>query len=133
MSGAPSELCRGNRLNRRRVGEGGEDLALSYLARKGYEPFERNYRTSHGEIGLIVRDEKALVFVEVKLRRGVGLGDPLEAVPPRKLARIRCVAEQYLVEKETSFADGFDEVRFNVVGIALGAGASKIRRVENAF
>ena len=86
MSGASSELRRGNRLNRHRVGEGDEDLALRYLARKGYEPVERNYRTRHGEINLIVRDEKTLVFVEDKLRRGVELGNPLEAVTPRKQA-----------------------------------------------
>ena len=52
-------------LNRRRSsrqkGDWGEALALSYLAKKGYEILERNYRTRHGEIDLIVRDEAALV------------------------------------------------------------------------
>ncbi|MDP8951493.1 MAG: YraN family protein, partial [Actinomycetota bacterium] len=74
MSGAPFELRRGGRLNRRRIGERGESLALGYLAKKGYAPVERNYRTRHGEIDLIVREEKTLVFVEVKLRRGTGFG-----------------------------------------------------------
>jgi hypothetical protein len=50
MSGASSELRRGNRLNGLRVGEGDEHLASRYLARKGYEPVERNYRTRYGAV-----------------------------------------------------------------------------------
>ena len=74
-----------------------------------------------------------LVFVEVKLRRGMGFGDPLEAVTPRKRARIRLVAEQYLASKGEDFATTFDEVRFDVVGILLGAGKPEVRHVEDAF
>ena len=44
-------------------------MALRHLAKKGYETLERNSRTRHGEIDLVVRGERALVFVEVKLRR----------------------------------------------------------------
>ena len=130
MPGAPLELRRGDRLNRRRVGETGEALALGYLAKKGYAPIERNYRTRHGEIDLIVRDKGALVFVEVKLRRGTGFGDPLEAVTPRKQARIRRVAELYLAEKRAGVDE---EVRVDVVGILLGVGKPKVRHVEDAF
>ncbi|WP_166396602.1 YraN family protein [Rubrobacter marinus] len=67
-------------MSRRATGELGESLALGYLVRKGYELVERNYRTRHGEIDLILRGEDVLVFVEVKARRGRGFGDPLEAV-----------------------------------------------------
>ncbi len=76
-----------------------------------------------------------LVFVEVKLRRGTGFGDPLEAVTLRKQARIRRTAERYLAGKGASFADGLEEVRFDVVGILLlGAGKKpEIRHVEDAF
>ena len=130
MPGAPLELRRGDGLNRQRIGDRGETLALRYLAKKGYTPVERNYRTRLGEIDLIVRDKGALVFVEVKLRRGTGFGDPLEAVTPRKQARIRRVAELYLAEKGAGF-DG--EVRFDAVGILLGVGKPKLRHVEDAF
>ena len=130
MPGAPLELRRGDGLNRQRIGDRGETLALRYLAKKGYTPVERNYRTRLGEIDLIVRDKGALVFVEVKLRRGTGFGDPLEAVTPRKQARIRRVAELYLAEKG---ADVDEEVRFDVVGILLGVGKPKVRHVEDAF
>ncbi len=116
------------------MGDRGEDLALRYLVKKGYEALERNYRTRHGEIDLVLRGEGALVFVEVKLRKGTGFGDPLEAVTPKKQARIRLMAEQYLAEKEDDFLAGFDEVRFDAVGILLsGAGRPEVRHVEDAF
>jgi putative endonuclease len=118
----------------RQKGDRGEELALRYLAKKGYEPLERNYRTRHGEIDLVVRGERALVFVEVKLRRGTEFGDPLEAVTPRKQAQVRLMAEQYLAERGDDFVTGFDEVRFDVVGIlASGAGRPTIRHIEDAF
>ncbi len=108
-------------------------MALRYLSEKGYALVERNYRTRYGEIDLVVRDEKTLVFVEVKLRRGTGFGDPLEAVTPRKRARIRLTAERYLAGKGARFADNFDEMRFDVVGILLGTGRPEVRHVKDAF
>ena len=82
MPGPSSKLRRGRRLKDRSPGAWGEDLALRYLIQHGYKLLERNYRTRRGEIDLIVRKDDTLVFVEVKLRRGSGYGDPLEAVTP---------------------------------------------------
>ncbi len=122
-------------LSRRRIGDRGEVLALGYLVEKGYAPVERNYRTRRGEIDLILNDGNTLVFVEVKLRRGTGFGDPLEAVTARKQTRIRLIAEQYLAEKGEDFSDNFDAVRFDVVGILLprSGGSPEVRHVEDAF
>ncbi|MCA1730022.1 MAG: YraN family protein [Actinobacteria bacterium] len=100
----------------RQAGDRGEVLALQYLQEKGYARVECNYRTRHGEIDLVVRDEKSLVFVEVKLQRGTAAGDPLEAVTPKEQDKIRMMAEQYLAEKGEDFSGDFDEVHFDVVG-----------------
>ena len=43
-------------------GNRGEELASKHLAEQEYETSEPNYRTRHGEIVLIVRGERALVF-----------------------------------------------------------------------
>jgi len=100
---------------------------LRYLEKKGYASIERNYCTPHGEIDLLVHGtgtgaaEAALVFVEIKLRRGTGFGNPLEAVTPKKQARICLTAEQYLAEQGEDCVAGFDEVRFDVVGILTTA------------
>jgi putative endonuclease len=129
VPGPPSELRRGRGLSNRLSGAWGEELALRYLTQQGYELVERNYRTRYGELDLILRHEDTLVFAEVKLRRGVGFGDPLEAVTPRKQAAIRTLAERYLSEKQPDF----DAIRFDVVGILVGDGTRKIVHVENAF
>ncbi len=122
-------------LSSRQTGDRGEEIALRYLAEKGYEVLERNYRTRQGEMDLILRGERALVFVEVKLRKGTGFfGDPLEAVTPEKQARIRLTAEHYLALMGEDFVAGFDEVRFDVVGILVsGTGRPEIQHVEDAF
>lgn len=117
------------------MGDRGEELAVRYLAKKGYEVLERNYRTRHGEIDLIVQGGKrALVFVEVKLRRGTDFGDPLEAVTPGKQAKIWQIAEQYLDAMGEDSAARFDEVRFDAVGILVSrAEGPEVRHVEDAF
>lgn len=116
-------------MNTRRIGDRGEGIALRHLSGLGYELIERNYRTQYGEIDLVLRDGETLVFVEVKLRRGVGYGDPLESVTPRKQAQVRAVAEQYLSEEQPEF----EELRFDVVGILAGSGRPSITHLENAF
>lgn len=117
----------------RETGARGEALAVKFLSGKGYEVLERNHRTRHGEIDLVMRSGDALVFVEVKARRGTGYGDPLEAVTPRKREQVRLMAEQYLAEKGEEFAEGFGEMRFDAVGILFGRGGSEVRHVEDAF
>ena len=46
----------------------GEDLAAEFLIKKGYKILERNFEASQGEIDIIAKDNKELVFVEVKTR-----------------------------------------------------------------
>ncbi len=129
MPGPSPQLRWGRSLNTRSSGAWGEELALRYLMRRGYELVERNYRTRYGELDLILRDGNTLVFVEVKLRRGTGFGDPLEAVTLRKQATIRALAERYLSEKEPDF----DTLRFDVIGILVGKGAPRVVHIEDAF
>ncbi len=52
----------------------GEDRTLRYLANKGHEVLERDYRTRHGEIVLIVRDDKALSSSRSSCDGGWNLG-----------------------------------------------------------
>lgn len=118
----------------RAVGDRGEALARRYLEGRGYGFVEGNYRTPYGEVDLILLDGETLVFVEVKLRKDSAYGGPLEAVTPRKQARLRLAAEQYLAD----LADSGREVppaRFDVVGIYRDVGdrTAKVRHVRDAF
>jgi putative endonuclease len=76
-----------------------------------------------------VRKHDTVVFVEVKLRRGSGFGDPLEAVTPRKQATLRSVAEHYLYTREPHF----DTLRFDVIGILADRPQVRVHHIEDAF
>ncbi|WP_417564576.1 YraN family protein [Microbacterium sp.] len=70
------------------LGRAGEDRAVAHLTARGFGVLERNWRCREGEIDIVARTATALVFVEVKTRRGDGFGDPLVAVDARKRARL---------------------------------------------
>lgn len=113
-----------------RVGQHGERLAAAYLARAGMAIIDRNWRCADGELDLVARDGPAMVFVEVKTRRGVGFGTPAAAVDPRKAARLRRLATRYLRHCGMRPA----VVRFDVVAILLDrAGRAQVDHRAGAF
>jgi putative endonuclease len=63
---------------------------------RGYRVLGRNVWAGGNEVDLIVRRGRAIVFVEVKRKRGEGFGDPLEMVGPEKVRRVRRAAEAWL-------------------------------------
>lgn len=129
MPGSPPQLRRSRGLKKKSSGAWGEDLALKYMTSRGYKLVERNYRTRYGELDLILRKDELLVFVEVKLRRGIGFGHPLEAVTPHKQATLRSLAEQYLADNDPDF----DTLRFDVVGILADRDEVRVSHIEDAF
>jgi len=81
------------------LGRLGEDRAVRYLQREGFEILQRNYRSPFGEIDIIAREEETLVFVEVKTRSTKAFGLPQEAVNRRKQRQLIRTAQAYLGEK----------------------------------
>jgi putative endonuclease len=113
-------------------GKKGEQSASSFLRLKGYKILETNYRVPQGEIDLVARKGKFLVFVEVKTRRGDSQGSPFEAVSPHKVRRLSAAAALYLASHPS---EGIS-CRFDVVAIGPDKnwlGFLKIRHLENAF
>ncbi len=82
--------------NHREIGSEFEEAAAAYLESKGYVILERNYGDRKGEIDIIAKDGKELVFIEVKYRRNLEKGDPAEAVHLLKQRKIRDAAKRYL-------------------------------------
>jgi len=80
------------------VGRYGEDVAARHLSEQGYIVLQRNWRCELGEIDIVARDGDCLVVCEVKTRRSDTFGSPLEAVTPRKLARLRQLAARWVAE-----------------------------------
>lgn len=82
--------------NNRAKGRDGEAMAEEYLTVRGYDVLEKNYRNRFGEIDIIARDGKTLVFVEVKTRNNSSHGLPADAVDTRKQHRLGRVALSYI-------------------------------------
>lgn len=110
------------------VGAAGEQLAAQFLRKKGYRVLKMNYRVHGGEIDIICRDGKAVVFVEVKTRIGEDKGKPYEAVTYRKFQHIKHAAQTFIRQK------GMNGLyRIDVVSILLNPdrSVSDIRHFEN--
>ena len=114
---------------RQQFGKKSEDLAVWYLKKNGYKILEQNYRTRLGEIDIIARDKKTLVFVEVKSRRSIRYGSPKWSVTHQKQRKISMVALQYL--KKTRQTDA--AARFDVVAVISNRDEPQIEVVKNAF
>jgi putative endonuclease len=115
---------------RRAVGAYGERLAARYLTDAGLVILDRNWRCRHGEIDIVARDGDAVVFCEVKTRRGDAFGEPADAVVAAKVRRLRRLAAQWL--SATGARPG--EVRFDVVSVLpQRRGAARVEHLRNAF
>jgi len=126
------ERCYGQILmqnKHQKFGEKSENLAVWYLKQNGYKIIEQNYRNRMGEIDIIARDKKTIVFVEVKSRRSIRYGSPKLAVTPKKQRTISMVALYYL--KTTKQTDA--KARFDVVAIISNRDEPQIEIVKNAF
>jgi len=101
-------------VNTRRSGELGERIAAAFLAIKGYEILDTNYRFARREIDLVARDGTAVVAVEVKLRRGDARGAAAQAIDRRKLARIELALSGMVREMRVALSPRVDVVAIDL-------------------
>ena len=113
----------------KKFGAQSEDLAAWYLKKSGYKILEQNYRTHLGDIDIIAKEKKTIVFVEVKSRRSIRYGSPKWSVTHQKQRKISMVALQYL--KYTGQTD--TAARFDVVSVIDNRDEPQIEVVKNAF
>ena len=123
----------------------GERVAERWLRRQGWRILDRRFRSGHRDLDLVAERDGVVAFVEVKARRGLGGGDPVEAVGWRKQRELVRSAQVWISRRgRPSYA-----YRFDVVGVlwagsdtrpgsrsapGLGSGGSvRVRHVENAF
>lgn len=105
---------------RRRTGEIAEDFVARRLAEAGWEVVERNARTRYGELDIVARDGRTLVFIEVKgAREGTQFGPerPILSIDFRKQSRVRRLATAWMSERRDQ--PPYEEIRFDAVGVTL--------------
>jgi putative endonuclease len=104
------------------LGTWGESLAAEYLKDQGYEIVERNWRCKQGEIDIVAWAGLQLVFIEVKTRRGQGMGSPEEGLTQRKAQRLVELATLYVAAKATEI-----DWRIDLVAIELDGQGRLVR------
>jgi putative endonuclease len=126
------------------LGRFGEEVATEHLVAAGLTIVARNWRCREGEVDIIALDGDVLVMCEVKTRRGVGFGTPLDAVTPAKAARLRRLALHWLADQRSSATSStssatdafarYTEVRFDVVSVLRPlSGATSVEHLRGAF
>ena len=108
----------------------GEDAAARYLTARGYTILHRNIRFPEGELDLVAKWEKTLIFIEVKTRESEQFGQPYQFISEQKQRRQAAMASRFVSTCRLWKVP----VRFDVVSVVLPPGeAPKIQHIENAF
>jgi putative endonuclease len=114
------------------IGNLGEEIAANFLTARGYRILKRNFCCKGGEVDIIARDpdDRSLLFIEVKTRRGLTYGVPQLAVTPFKQRQISKAALTWLSMNRLHDANA----RFDVIAILLHTDAAHgIEHIKNAF
>jgi putative endonuclease len=107
-----------------RRGRWSESLAAWYLRAKLYRILARRYRTPVGEVDLIARRGRTIVFVEVKRRPTEA--EAIDAVRPAARRRIARAAEHWVASHPAAL--GFDR-RFDLIVDVPGRGLRHLKAV----
>lgn len=110
-----------------KIGKNGEDYAIKFILSRGYLILKRNFRCRNGEIDIIAKDNKEIVFIEVKTRTNLKYGVPSLAVNDLKKQHIARVAKYYL--HKYNLEDRL--IRFDVVEILIKNGKFFVNYLKN--
>ena len=110
------------------VGQTAENLAARFLEKHGLTVLTRNYRCRGGEIDLVCRTGKTLVFAEVRFRRNPDFGGAGASVTLTKQRRIILAAQHYLLANARHNCD----CRFDCL-LLNGMDENNIDWIPNAF
>ena len=107
----------------------GEDLAIKYLLKNGFQIIERNYRHKKAEIDIIALHNETLVFIEVKTRSKTNFGFPEEFVSAVQEERI-LNASAYFLEQDPP---KHRFIRFDIIAIIGNKQRFSLNHIKDAF
>lgn len=110
------------------LGKKGEQLAIDYLLKNGYEIVERNYRFDRAEVDIIAQKNSILAIIEVKTRSSIDFGNPQDFVKPKQIQRLIKAVDEYITVNNLDV-----EARFDIIAIVKENNNFNIEHLENAF
>ena len=110
------------------LGKKGEQLAVDFLIKNGYNILDRNYRFDRAEVDIIAKKEEILSIIEVKTRTNIDFGNPEDFVKPKQIKNLVKAVNEYVTENDLDL-----EVRFDIVAIVKEKQSFKIEHLKDAF
>lgn len=101
-------------MNIREKGKYGENLTVEYLKNHNVDIITTNYHSRYGEIDVIAKDDKFIMFVEVKLRKKGAMVNAGEAVVKSKQQKIIKTAYDYLLKNKFELQPRFDVSKIEI-------------------
>lgn len=118
---------------KRKKGDEGEEVAFLYLKKNGYAILQRNYANHFGEIDIIAKKARTIVFVEVKSQEKTEDPDlfPERNLTWQKQQKLIRTAESFLIKNK--YPDDTDW-QIDVIGVILDQKNRKadLRHLQNA-
>lgn len=110
------------------LGKQGEQLAIDFLLKQGYDILAQNFIHQKAEVDIIAKKEAILAVVEVKTRSSANFGDPQEFLKPKQIKRIVKAVDEYINVNALDV-----EVRFDIIAIVINKKGTTLEHLENAF
>lgn len=108
------------------LGAEAERIACAYLQRQGLTLVCQNFQSRFGEIDLIMREGRTLVFTEVRQRKHQQFGGAAYSITASKIQKLSRTAMAYMQQHGESAA------RFDVV-LMRDASETGLEWIKNAF
>ena len=110
------------------LGKFGEELAVEFLQKNGYDILETNWTFQKAEIDIIAQKGNILAVVEVKTRSSIEFGLPQDFVKPKKIQLLVKAVNEYVISNDLDV-----EVRFDIIAVYKEDKTYKIEHIDDAF
>ncbi len=110
------------------LGKLGEELAVEFLQKNGYEILETNWVFQKAEVDIIAKKENTLAIIEVKTRSSLDFGLPQDFVKPKKIQLLVKAVNEYVISNNLDV-----EVRFDIIAVHKEGKSFAIEHLIDAF
>ena len=111
------------------LGKLGEELAVDFLEKNGYEILNRNWTFQKAEIDIIAQKAEILAIIEVKTRSSIDFGLPQDFVKPKQIQSLVKAVNQYVIVNDIDL-----KIRLDIIAIHKDATQNFIiEHIEDAF
>ena len=110
------------------LGKVGEELAVEFLRKNGYEILETNWTFQKAEVDIIAQKENTLAIIEVKTRSSLNFGLPQDFVKPKKIQLLVKAVNEYVITHNLDV-----EVRFDIIAVHKEGKSFAMEHLVDAF